>query len=242
MNRAYILLAGIVVGVLIGFGIWGPHLSTKDRETLPAHFADAHLARLPFDGEWFVVWGGDDRNQNTPHHGRLSQNLALDLERITGPTADTYQGDKTRNESYLCWGQPIYAPADGTVEIVVDGIADNKPGERNRSVGSGNAVQVRHGDFVMDIDHLKFGSVVVKRGDKLKAGDLIGLCGNSGNSSEPHLHFQVQSESGFDQGVALRPVFDLILVDGNPARNHAPVKSERISNVTEAVTSTETTR
>jgi murein DD-endopeptidase MepM/ murein hydrolase activator NlpD len=231
MNRIHVLLLGIAGGVLLGFMIWGPHLYKRGPDPLPAHFADAHLARLPFDGEWFVMWGGDEEWQNVPHHGRLSQNLALDLHRVIGPDARTFQGDKTKNESYLCWGQPIYAPTDGTVEIVIDGIVDNSPGERNRYVVGGNSVQIRHDGFVMDLDHFQYGSIVVHRGDKLKAGDLIGRCGNSGNSSEPHLHFQIQSESGFDQGVALRPVFDLIAVNGQSQSNHAPVKSEHIANI-----------
>jgi murein DD-endopeptidase MepM/ murein hydrolase activator NlpD len=230
MNRLLILLIGLLGGVVVGFFVWKPHRREPDK--LPAHFAEAHLARLPFDGEWFVMWGGDEESQNRGHHGRLSQNLALDLHRVIGNEARTFQGDRAKNESYLCWGQPICAPIEGTVEIVVDGIVDNSPGEMDRSgLAGGNSVAVRHNGFVVEFDHLQCGTVAVRSGDRVKAGDLLGRCGNSGNSTEPHLHFQIQSESGFDQGVALRPVFDLITVDGKPTKNHSPVKSEHIANV-----------
>jgi hypothetical protein len=231
MNRFYTLVIGFAVGLLIGFLVWKPH--RRDPDKLPAHFADAHLARLPFDGEWFVVWGGDEERQNSPHHGRFSQNLALDLHRVIDDGARAFRGDQTKNESYLCWGQPIYSPATGTVEIVVDGIADNVPvGERSTELAGGNSVQIRHGDgCVMEFDHLQCATIAVRTGDKVKVGDLIGRCGNSGNSSEPHLHFQIQSASGFDQGVALRPVFNTIMVDGKAMTNHSPIKNERIANL-----------
>ena len=177
------------------------------------------------------MWGGDQAWQNK-HHGRLNQNLALDLLKVVGPNARTYEGDIHKNQSYFCWGQPIRSPIDGTVEITVDGIPDNIPGEGNTYSASGNSVQIRSpAGFVMEFAHLQNGTVEVKAGGKVKSGDLIGLCGSSGNSTEPHLHFQIQSESGDDQGIALRPVFDSIMVNGKQVNGYSPVKSETISNM-----------
>ena len=94
---------------------------------------------------------------------------------------------------------------------MIDGIVDNTPGERFWDIAStgGNSVQIRSDDgFVLEFCHFQSGSVAVRKGDRVKPGDLRGRCGNSGSSTEPHLHFQFQSKPGFDQGVALRPVFD----------------------------------
>ncbi len=226
-----ILSVGFLGGLLAGFLIWS-HPRRPPPEKLPDHFADAHLARLPFDGEWFVRWGGDEEAQNVPHHGRVNQNLALDLVQVAGADNHAFNGDPKKNESYLCWRKPIYSPAAGVVELVIDGIVDNTPGERVWDIAatSGNSVQIRSDDgFVLEFCHFQSGSVVVRKGDRVKPGDLLGSCGNSGNSTEPHLHFQVQSKPGFDQGVALRPVFDSLFVNGVLQKNHSPVKSEKIA-------------
>lgn len=224
------LSAAFLCGILVGFLIWKPH--QRPPEQLPDHFADAHLPRLPFNGEWFVRWGGDTQSQNLVHHGRLSQNLALDLVQVTGADDRACNGDPAKNENYLCWGQPIYSPADGVVEVAIDGIADETPTklDDNVSMTCGNCLHVRSDTgFVMEFCHLQCDSVAVHKGDRVKPGDLLGRCGNSGQSTEPHLHFQIQSKSGFDQGVALRPIFDLINVNGSPQKDHAPVKSEKIA-------------
>jgi hypothetical protein len=232
VSRCIFLLIGFLLGGpvgIVGYKIWEPRHSSRLDE-LPSRFADAHLSRLPFDGQWFVMSGGDQAWQNR-HHGRLNQNLALDLLKVAGPAARTYEGDAQRNESYFCWGQPIRSPIEGKVEITLDGIPDNIPGEGNSYSASGNSVQIRDAKgFVIEFAHLRCGTVAVRAGSKVRPGDLIGYCGNSGNSTEPHLHFQIQSESGQDQGIALRPIFDAIIVDGKQLKDHSPVKSERISN------------
>ncbi len=228
MNRVLVFIFGLIAGA-IGLAAIAVLWVNLRRPPVPRQFANAALDRLPFAGEWFVVWGGETRRDNH-HHDVSPQNLAMDIVRTLPGSTATYQGERRRNESYACWSQPIVAPVDGTVVLAVDGIPDNVPGEMNPHMVSGNCLMLRaDAGFVVVLCHFKSGSVARKAGERVKAGDLLGLCGNSGNSSEPHLHFQVQSEPGFVKGVALRPVFRAINVGGAAKENYSPRKGDRIA-------------
>lgn len=144
---------------------------------------------LPFKGEWFVFWGGTNVFANY-HYAHESQRYAYDF--IQSKNGFSYEDDPSNNESYFAFGQDIIAPADGTVVTVVNDIADNEPvGVMNEKDPAGNVVIIDHGGEYSFLAHLQKGSVVVKAGDKVKRGELIGKLGNSGNSSEAHLHFQI---------------------------------------------------
>jgi len=121
----------------------------------------------------------------------------------------TYEGDPGRNESYYAFDQDILAPSAGVVVAAVDGIPDNEPvGVVNEAQPAGNTVTIQHpnGEF-STIAHLKNGSVKVKVGDTVTAGQLIGTCGNSGNSTEPHIHFQASVQSDAFNGSTIPITF-----------------------------------
>lgn len=144
---------------------------------------------LPFQGEWLVFWGGTNVFANY-HYAHESQRYAYDF--IQAKDGYSYKGDPSKNESYFVYGQEIMAPADGTVVAVVNDIADNEPvGVMNEKDPAGNVVIIEHGGEYSISAHLKKGSITVKPGDTVKKGEPVGKAGNSGNSSEPHLHFQV---------------------------------------------------
>ncbi|TGU70988.1 M23 family metallopeptidase, partial [Mesorhizobium sp. M00.F.Ca.ET.186.01.1.1] len=119
------------------------------------------------------------------HYAIPSQRYAYDIIKIKD--GYSYSGDATKNESYYAFGQEILAPQDGTVVHVVSDIPDNVPvGTMNDKQPAGNVVVIDHGNGEFSyLAHLKQGSAKVKVGDRVKKGDLLGLCGNSGNSSEP---------------------------------------------------------
>ncbi|MFD0714868.1 peptidoglycan DD-metalloendopeptidase family protein [Paenibacillus sp. GCM10027626] len=144
----------------------------------------------PFHGDYFVYWGGNNPFINY-HYAHESQQYAYDLSQVKDGMS--YTGDAASNESYFAFGQDILAPADGTVVTVVNDIADNSPvGVMNEKEPLGNVVIIDHGNGEYSyLAHLKQGTATVQKGDQVKRGDVIGKLGNSGNSSEPHLHFQV---------------------------------------------------
>lgn len=110
----------------------------------------------------------------------------------------TFSGDEKKNESYICYGQKVHAVANGVVTEVKDGIPQNVPGMDSRAVPitletvAGNHIILDIGNGVYAFyAHLQPGSLRVKVGDRVKAGQVLALLGNSGNSTEPHLHFHL---------------------------------------------------
>lgn len=183
--------------------------------------------RLPFEGEWYVFWGGRTLAQNY-HAAAADQRFAYDLVILRDGSSHTGAG--LRNEDYHCFGRPILAPGAGVVVSVLDGIADNVPGviERPAHAG-GNHVVLDHGNGEHSmLAHFQRGSVKVKPGERVPAGALLGLCGNSGNSSEPHLHYHLQNTPVFHAGQGLPAQFQHYQADGEPVERGEPVQGQRI--------------
>jgi hypothetical protein len=187
---------------------------------------------LPFNGRWLVFWGGDTRELNQ-HHDVPNQRFAFDLVAV-GEGEKTKRGDGTRNEDYYAFGRDVLSPADGTVIEVIEGVRENTPVSMNQYSAVGNCMVIQHrNDEVSVLAHFKQGSIVVKAGDKVQRGQLLGKCGNSGNSSEPHLHYHLQNSSVLQDGVGIKCVFQKVVVtkDGKTEMrtNFSPVKGQIIS-------------
>ncbi len=92
-------------------------------------------------------------------------------------------------ENYFSWSQPVFAQADGVITFVANDFPDLPAGQVG-AFGSANAIQIDYGGGISVLfAHLKNGSAKVKVGDRVKAGQVVGLVGNSGASGYPHLHF-----------------------------------------------------
>lgn len=143
--------------------------------------------KLPFFGEWKVTQG---HNGNYTHQGDWQHAWDFEFEDESGKT---YEGSGDYPDDYYCYNTSVIAPADGTVEEVMNDVEDNVIGQKNLAENWGNTVVIKHSEFFYSkLSHLKKGSIEVKRGDKVRTGDILGVCGNSGNSPYPHLHFQIQ--------------------------------------------------
>ena len=114
----------------------------------------------------------------------------------------TFTGDPKDNTNYQAYGSEVLAVADATVAATKDGIPQNVPGANSRAVAmtietlAGNHIilDLGGGNFCM-YAHLQPGTLKVKAGENVKRGQVLALLGNSGNSTEPHLHFQVMDSA-----------------------------------------------
>jgi len=127
----------------------------------------------------------------------IAQRFAIDFVRV-GDDDKTFTGDRLKNENYHAEGNDALAVANGTVVEVKDSIPENVPGITSRAVpitletvGGNHVIIDIGGGYYAFYAHLKPGSLKVKLGDRVTRGQVIGLVGNSGNSTEPHLHFHV---------------------------------------------------
>jgi hypothetical protein len=139
---------------------------------------NAHLHTLDESIERFRPWRG--------------QSLAVDIIRVfpSGLRADGWRpADPAR---YATFGTPLLAPCAGTVTVAVDGLPDMPVPEMECEHLPGNFVVIDCGGFAVALAHMRRGSVLVEHGDEVQVGDPIGEMGNSGNSSEPHLHIHAQ--------------------------------------------------
>ena len=154
-------------------------------------------------GEWLAANGPSNtsghRRALIPVAGRahIAQRFAIDWVRLR-EEGRTFTGDAKDNKNYRCYGAEALAVADAIVASTKDGIPENTPGLNSRAVPitletvGGNYVILDLGDGRYAFyAHLQPGSLRVKVGDKVRRGQTIGLVGNSGNSTEPHLHFHV---------------------------------------------------
>ena len=188
--------------------------------------------RLPFKGRWLLSWGGDTKELNQ-HHDNRGQKFAFDFLGV-GPDGKTRKGAAKMNEDYYAFGREIIAPADGTVTEAIDGVRDNSPGSMNPYSALGNAVIIEHRPGEVSVlAHLKQGTVAVKAGDRVKAGQVLGLCGNSGNSSEPHLHYHLLNTPVIQDGTGIKMRFASVGLVGKDGRaeakaGYSPVKGEVI--------------
>jgi murein DD-endopeptidase MepM/ murein hydrolase activator NlpD len=183
--------------------------------------------QLPFKDEWTVVWGGDTKELNY-HVQDAAQKNAFDLI-ITDNLGKSFRTNGKTNEDYYAFGKPLYAPCDAEVVAVTDGVADNKPGEMNKLDITGNTVVLKtaNNEYLF-FAHFKQNSIKVKKGMQVKAGTSLGLCGNSGHSSEPHLHLHVQNTSDLFSGTGIKTFFTELRVNGTTKKDYSPVQKDKI--------------
>jgi hypothetical protein len=114
----------------------------------------------------------------------------------------TSRGDRLNLQNYFCYGQPVYAVADATVTFVQDGLPNGRPEANGKpadpkvpmtldTIAGNHVILDLGGGVYAAYAHLQPGSIRVKVGNRVKEGDVLGLIGDSGNSTEPHLHFQL---------------------------------------------------
>jgi hypothetical protein len=156
----------------------------------------------PLATDWYVGQGGHAELVNY-HHVTSTQRDALDILQIVD--GRTHRPGSDDLSSYYIFGKPLLAPADGVVTFVVDGHPDQRIGTVDNRHQAGNhvVIDIGRGRFIM-MGHLRPGSIRVRVGDRVRAGQEIAQVGNSGNTDQPHLHIQAQNQpSGIDDVTAI---------------------------------------
>jgi hypothetical protein len=214
-------------GTVANFGITPVGEQGAAPSPAPTRFADYRTKtplRLPFHGEWFVFWGGRTIEENY-HSVATDQRFAYDL--VVVRDGRTHTGDGTLNEQYHCFGLEILAPGDGVVVVAHDGLPDNRPGVMDPANPPGNHLVLDHGNGEYSfLAHLQQGSVRVAVGERVAAGAVLGLCGNSGHSSEPHLHYHLQTTPDFAAGEGLPAQFMDYDANGKPVGRGEPTRGQ----------------
>jgi murein DD-endopeptidase MepM/ murein hydrolase activator NlpD len=143
--------------------------------------------------------------------------FGLDLKLVDAEGRE-FKGTGKRNEDFFAWGQPLRAPADGVVVSVDNAQQDNTViGKENLWTpadvetepmqGLGNHVLIDHGggEFSL-LAHARAGSVTVRKGDRVRAGQNVAQVGNSGSSLGPHLHYELRTGWGI-KGITGMPAY-----------------------------------
>jgi hypothetical protein len=182
---------------------------------------DGIVARVPVDhstplelsppvgnGLWYMSDGcctGDTHHRRglAPINGQLlvPQRYAVDWYRVDDQHR-AWVADPSQLNSYLAYQQPVLAAADGIVVSTLDGLPNNPDLPHPPPIPPieqtvGNFVILKVDGGYLLYGHLDPGSVRVATGQQVSRGDLLGLIGTSGNSSAPHLHFQVMTSPTF---------------------------------------------
>lgn len=184
----------------------------------PATFHSKTNYILPFKGTWKVGRGGV--TPETSHSwGLFTQRYAYDFFMIDDHHRPN-GGTGNRLEDYYCFDQEIIAPADGIIVSMKNNVRDyTHVGDLSVDWKTkdfrGNYMVIEHQKNEYSfIAHFRKGSIVVKKGDKVKQGQLLGACGNSGHSTMPHIHYHLQDSKYFWTALGLPIRFENVAVNG----------------------------
>lgn len=184
---------------------------------------------LPFMGEWTVTQG-----HNGEYTHKSDWRHAWDFE-MKDEKGNTYKNSGDFPEDYYCYDKTVTAPADGVIETIIDGVEDNIIGQKNLEFNWGNTIVIKHGEHLYSkMSHLRDGSIEVQEGQKVKLGDSLAKCGNSGLSPYPHLHFQVQSTPYIGSRTIDYPISNYMLNNNGIFQLQTvaiPEKEQTISNI-----------
>lgn len=192
---------------------------------------------LPFEKntEWLVYNGGTTK-QSSHSWDVITQRFAYDFV-IADEQHIRHKNKGTKLDDYFCFNQNIVAVADGVVVKAVN----NKRNAPFAGYGIldflttsfiGNYVIIKHTENEYSFyAHLNKGSVTVNQDDNVTQGQIIGKCGHSGYSSEPHLHFHLQNKADFFNAKGLPIKFSDIKINGIVKSETFITASDRVENI-----------
>ena len=186
---AYLVLAAVCIGV----GVYG----WLGRAAPRAQAVDLEFPLR--DGRFYVTGGGaqamveDYFGAGDAEPGAAFALDVIAVDRLGQRAAGLRPDDP---EAYTIFGWPVYAPCDGAVKRVVDGVPDRSAQPAAADAAAGNRIVLHCGDAQVVLSHLRQGSIEVREGDPVKRGARLAAVGNSGRSLEPHLRLHAQTSDG----------------------------------------------
>ncbi len=198
------------------------HFTAEDKSphTVPAELnvrqRSPIIVAAPLSGPDWLAMGATGANS---YHRRalmveggqawLAQRYAIDFAQfhMVDGKAFTWKGPEDKNANYFCYDQPIHSVAPGKVVQVMDGLPENVPHSGKLAIdltwqnagGNHVVVDIGYGLYAF-YAHMRPGSLTVKEGDIVTAGQILGHVGNTGSSTEPHLHFHIVDRANFLSG------------------------------------------
>jgi hypothetical protein len=162
-------------------------------------------------GKYFVLQGGKGLPANLFHFSLRGAIYAMDIVKLNNCGGRANKIFSRKLNDYVIFNDTIYAPCSGVVRRAYSNNPDNIPPAMDRGPKNTNQVLIEATNYFVFMGHLKMGSVVVHEGQYVKQGDALGCVGNSGFSTEPHLHIQAhvkQAGIPWYQGTPLYMLFN----------------------------------
>ncbi|HET9234744.1 MAG TPA: M23 family metallopeptidase [Candidatus Eisenbacteria bacterium] len=148
--------------------------------------------QFPVRGGTFVVTQGGASRVLNHHYVHPSQRYALDIVKLESTGTRARGLYPAEPERYAMWECEVVSPCEARVAAVVDGHPDLYPPVRDPEHPGGNHVVLEVNGATIYLAHLKQGSICVRAGDRVRAGQILGRAGNSGSTTEPHLHLHAE--------------------------------------------------
>jgi hypothetical protein len=195
LKKIFGLVINTGVGILMSGFLW----HSFSGYFVPNQVLD--LASPLRDGRYVILHGGASPFTNGHYHVR-PQNYALDVlgQNFWGGRAEMF-GDGHDLESYEIYGAALFSPCDGQVAVAIDRFEDQRPPVTDTENLAGNHVLIECKGVEVLLAHMKSGSVRVAVGDTVTTQTQLGQVGNTGNTSEPHLHMHAERDG--EPGVIL---------------------------------------
>ncbi len=191
-------------------------------------YQDSTKLRLPFNGSWIVMQGGRAVYDN---NFAASDDNRYTVSFMNVKDGMAYENTGRKNTDYFCYGQPVLAPAGGVVVQAAGNSGDHPPGKGPEIQSRGNYVVIGHGNSEYSlIPYLKAGSLKVRPGQRVKQGEVIGECGNSGSSFAPHVEYSLQNTRGFPLPKTMPAQFVNYTADGKAVPIGEPLRGQMVAN------------
>jgi hypothetical protein len=165
------------------------------------------LLDLPVKGTWLAMHAGENKWVNY-HSNYPPQAFGMDMVKLN-EEGMFFTNNGADTSDHYAFGDSVFAPTAGIVFAMVDGLPNkivHKGEDTISPAGNYIGIDLQNGKYLF-LAHLMKGSISVQTGDTLSVGSYIGLCGNSGNTTFPHLHMHIQDKPTMNDTTALGQPF-----------------------------------